>query len=107
MAGFPENCPETALWVVVKTGRRQHSRKQKAALGFRDGAAEVAGGFEPFGDDGFGVGDGFLASGTVRGAASITQPSQLGHLGYERLVFVAPIEDDLVLCRSASSASLC
>ncbi len=55
----------------------------------------------PFGDDGFIVGEGFPASGTIRGACG-----QLRRFGYERQVFVTRIEDDFVLCHSAPSARL-
>src|SRR5712671_2804282 len=90
-------------WVVCNLGtsrdhsRRNRSRKKKPSLGFRNGASEFPSGFQPFGDHYFGVGKGFLPSGTIRCAAS-----QLRHLGYKRLIFVTPIEDDLVLCHSAS-----
>jgi len=50
-------------------------------LGFRNGASAFAGGFEPFRYHGFGVGQGFLTSGTVGSAAG-----QLRHFGDKRLI---------------------
>ena len=52
-----------------RTRTKDHSRKQEAALGFGDGASELAGGFEPLGDDDFDVGEGVLAGGAVGRAA--------------------------------------
>ena len=67
------------------------SGEDEPAFGFGDVAAEFAGGLDPLVDGDFGLGDGFLAGGSVGGAAG-----EFGDLGDEGLVVVAPVEDDLV-----------
>ena len=75
--------------------------EQESAPRLWNRATEFAGGFDPFLDDGFHVLQSLNARTAIRGA-----PGQLGHLRDERLVFGAPVEDDLVFRDSSPSDSL-
>jgi hypothetical protein len=61
------------------------------AFGLGDGAAEGLGGFDPFGDDGLGVGDGFFVGGSVGHAAG-----EFWDFNEEGLIFFAPVDDEFV-----------
>src|ERR1035441_356908 len=88
-----------SIWCACS--QRRGSGKQKPASGFRDGASKFAGGLDPFGDHRFGVGKGLLPRDAIGRAAR-----QFRHFGDKRLVFLAPIENDLVFGHSAPSARL-
>ena len=61
------------------------------AFGFGDGASEGLGGFDPLGDDDFGVGDGFFVGGSVGHAAG-----EFRDFDEEGLIFFAPVDDEFV-----------
>ena len=61
------------------------------AFGFGDGASEGLGGFDPLGDDDFGVGDGFFVGGPVGHAAG-----EFRDFDEEGLIFFAPVDDEFV-----------
>ena len=61
------------------------------AFGFGDGAVEGAGGFDPLGNDRLGVGDSFFVGSAVGHAAG-----EFGDLDQERVVFLAPVDDEFV-----------
>ena len=73
-------------------GRLIASRKDQAAFGLRDGAAEFLGGLDPLLDDNLDVFERLAACLPIGGAAG-----EFGHLGDERIVHCAPVDYDLVL----------
>ena len=91
------------VWMAVEAvkGRRPGSGTRKgpwrdlgegeAAARGGDGAAEFFGGFEPFLDDDFYVGESLLVSLSVGGAAG-----KFGDFSDKRFVGSAPIADDFV-----------
>jgi|SRR6266851_3343301 len=67
------------------------SGEGEAATGSGDGTAEFLGGFDPFLNDDLDVGESFLVSLSVGGAAG-----KLRDFGDKRFVCLTPIDDDLV-----------
>jgi hypothetical protein len=63
----------------------------EAAARGGDGAAEFFGGFEPFLDDDFDIGESFFVSLSVGGAAG-----KFGDFGDKGFVGLTPIDDDFV-----------
>lgn len=61
------------------------------ALGFGNGASEGLGRFDPLGDDGLGVGDGFFVGGSVGHAAG-----EFRDFDEEGLIVLAPVDDEFV-----------
>ena len=75
---------------VSGCGLRLLSEGEAAARG-GDRAAEFFGGFDPFLNDNFYVGQGFLVDLSVGGAAG-----KLGDFGDKRFLGLTPIDDDFV-----------
>jgi len=75
--------------------------KEQTALRLWNGPVQFSGGFDPLGDYDFDVCQCLGSSGPISGT-----PRQLGHFSYKRLIFVAPVKDDLVFGQSPSTASL-
>ena len=65
--------------------------EHEAAFGRGDGASQFLRGRNPLPDDHFHVRQSLLVCLAIRGAAG-----QFGNLGDERLVFLTPIDNDLV-----------
>lgn len=76
---------------MISVQRRGSSGVGEFAFGFRNRASKGLGGFDPFGDDGLGVCDGFFVGGTVGHAAG-----EFGDLDEECLIFLAPVDDEFV-----------
>lgn len=70
------------------------SGKHESPFGFGDGAAEFAGGFDPFLDDHAGMGERFFIGCAVGHAAG-----QFRHFNDEGLIFLAPVDNQLVFNR--------
>lgn len=76
--------------VILGVRVRVLSEGKTAAWG-GDGAAEFFGGFDPFLNDDFHVGESFLIGLSVGGAAR-----KFGNFGDKRFVGLTPIDDDFV-----------
>jgi hypothetical protein len=82
--------------INVGNGKKRGSifawlRINEFAAWLGDGATEGLGGFDPFGDNGLGVGDGFFVGGTVGHAAG-----EFGDFDDEARVSFAPVDDEFV-----------
>jgi hypothetical protein len=113
---FRMACDSGALWkqwihAVQREVRHSGSRltivgicgsgKKQATFGLRYRSSEITCCFDPLGDHEFCVRQRFLPRVPVCGT-----PWKFWRLGDERLVFLAPVEDDLILIHSSPSASL-
>src|SRR4030042_5593196 len=67
------------------------SREDQTSFGFGDRSSKRLRCLNPFRDDDFKVRQGLLICGSIGGAAW-----EFGRLGNKRLVFVTPVDDDLV-----------
>ena len=86
-----EESAERAVISDQKKVRPRGSGVGEFAFGFGDRASEGLGGFNPLGDDGLGVGDGFFVGGSVGHAAG-----EFGDFHEEGLIFLAPVDDEFV-----------
>jgi len=89
------------IWYFKGCGLWLLSESESAAR-FGDGAAEFFGGFDPFLNDDFYVGESVLVSLSVGGAAG-----KLGDFGDKRFVGLTPVDDDLVSPACLPRAGCC